>query len=796
MATEYRLQDLIDIPRHQALLDCLYVSSGIPSAIIDLEGTVLTWSGGADLCNKFHRCHPATLRDCIQSDVSIAAGTASQGVQTQITCPRGLTDTATPLIIEGRHLANVFTGQVFLEPPDREFFRRQAAQFGFDETEYLKALDQAPLITQKQLDEYLAFMAQLTEQLAQQGLTRLRSTKTQEMLRESESNFRAFFESIGDLIVVCSPDGHIRFTNEAVSRTLGYSEAELATMQILDLRPPDSHAQVREYREAMLRGEREHCPLPLLRKDGEQVPVETRVRQGTWNGAECLFVVSKNLTAEVEARQRFERLFRRNPNLMALTALPGKAFFDVNDTFLESLGYAKDEILGKTPGELKLFPDVARQAAVARELEDSGSFSDVELQVRRKDGTVLDGIFSGEVIVHQGRTFLLTAMTDITDRKRLEEAGRSLQHQLMQSQKLESLGTLAGGVAHDMNNVLGAILGLASASIEAQPLDSPTRRTLETIVTAAERGGKMVKSLLTFARQSPAAEEELDMNALLQEEVRLLERTTLAKVQLVTDLAPDLRPVRGDSSALTHALMNLCVNAVEAMPENGTLTLRTRNVEGDLIEIRVEDTGRGMTPEVLAKAMDPFFTTKEVGKGTGLGLPIVHSTVTAHKGSIDIQSEAGLGTRVTVRLPACAATLRRQRPESELHSSARAETLTILVVDDDELVQGMMKAVLTSMGHQVTLAPRGEAALTLLEAGYRPDVVILDMNMPGLGGAGTLRGLRSLCPMVPVLLATGRADQAALGMVEADAHVTLLSKPFSIRQMREQIAAALAHGAR
>ena len=175
----------------------------------------------------------------------------------------------------------------------------------------------------------------------------------------------------------------------------------------------------------------------------------------------------------------------------------------------------------------------------------------------------------------------------------------------------------------------------------------------------------MVKSLLNFARQSPTEEHELDMNAILREEVELLERTTLAKIRLEMDLASDLRPILGDASALTHAFMNLCVNAVDAMPENGTLTLRTRNVDNDWIEVLVEDTGTGMPREVLEKAMDPFFTTKGVGKGTGLGLSMVYSTVKAHRGQIEIQSEPGQGTRVRMRFPACEPMVRPSEPAVE-----------------------------------------------------------------------------------------------------------------------------------
>ncbi|MFZ1614511.1 MAG: ATP-binding protein, partial [Holophaga sp.] len=302
-------------------------------------------------------------------------------------------------------------------------------------------------------------------------------------------------------------------------------------------------------------------------------------------------------------------------------------------------------------------------------------------------------------------------------------------------------------------------------------------------------GGKMVKSLLSFARQSPAENNKLDMNAILKEQVALLERTTLAKVRLQIDLETDLRPIMGDASALTHAFMNLCVNAVDAMPGNGILTLHTRNVDNDWIEVVVEDNGVGMPKEVLEKAMEPFFTTKETGKGTGLGLSMVFSTVKAHRGQMAIESEPGQGTRVMLRFPACALEAPAQaEPAVAEATMAPQGSLKVLLVDDDDLIQGSVQAILEILGHPaVKTALSGEEALTALQAGFEPDLVILDMNMPGLGGIGTLPRLRALCPQVPVLLATGRVDQMALSLAAAHPGITLLAKPFGLRELQKHL---------
>ena len=386
---------------------------------------------------------------------------------------------------------------------------------------------------------------------------------------------------------------------------------------------------------------------------------------------------------------------------------------------------------------------------------------------------------------------VLGIFDDITDRKQAEEDRARLQSQLQQVQKMESLGNLAGGVAHDMNNVLGAILGLATAQLDTHRPGSPTYQVFETIIKAAERGGKMVKSLLSFSRKTAAEEKPLDLNQLLQEEVALLERTTLAKVQIQMDLATGLRPMRGDESALTHALMNLCVNAVDAMPDGGALILRTRNVDPAWIEVQVEDTGAGMSPEVLARAMDPFFTTKEVGKGTGLGLSMVYSTVKAHGGRIELQSEIGKGTCVTAVFPACTPESPEGGSPAEDGGGTTAEGLLVLVIDDDDLIQASVGTVLKALGFRTLAAFSGEEGLAQVEAGERPDVVILDMNMPGMGGVGTLPRLRALLPSLPVLLATGRVDQTALDLMKSDSNTVLLSKPFTLTEVKAKLKAIL-----
>ena len=459
------------------------------------------------------------------------------------------------------------------------------------------------------------------------------------------------------------------------------------------------------------------------------------------------------------------------------------------------LGYEDGELAGRNWFDTCLPPEV--RAAVKEDYLQilagpPGTVKINENLVVRKDGARRLVVWHDSPLTDaQGRvTGMLSSGEDITLRRREEAEKAALEIQLQQSQRMESIGSLAGGVAHDMNNVLGAILGMASAHFEGLPEASPARQAMGTIIRAAERGGKMVKGLLSFARMSTSHDEEVDLNALLQEEIHLLERTTLAKVQLDIALAPDLQPIRGDAGALNHAFMNICINAVDAMPEPGTLAIRTRNVESGQVEVQVRDTGQGMTREVLARALNPFFTTKPQGKGTGLGLSMVYSTVQAHGGTLEIQSEPGQGTVVTTRFPACSPLA--PAPAFEAKPGLEApRNLRVLLVDDDDLVRSSMEAVLEELGHVPVLAASGEEALRTLQEDLPFDLVIMDMNMPGLGGSGTLPRLRALRPSLPVLLATGRVDQTARDLMADHPPVAILPKPFSLKDLHLNIQSLL-----
>jgi PAS domain S-box-containing protein len=521
-----------------------------------------------------------------------------------------------------------------------------------------------------------------------------------------------------------------------------------------------------------------------------------------WNARRLSQVDAQRRRAVAERRRsedRFRTIFEQAPMGIGLLDSRTGRILEVNAKYSEILDQPREELASLDwmrithPDDVQ--PDLDQ---MGRLLAGEISAFQLDKRLMRTDGSVIWVRLT--VVPIQVETAAtphhLAMIEDITARKRAEEERQRLHGQILQAQKMESLGCLAGGVAHDMNNVLGAILGLASASVEEMAPDSLDRQAMATIIKAAERGGKVVKGLLSFARETPAEVRELNLNEILQEQARLLAHTTLSKVHLVLDLANDLRPIQGDTGSLTHALMNLCVNALDAMPDGGTLALRSRNTGPASVEVQVEDTGAGMSPEVLARAMDPFFTTKGMGKGTGLGLAMAYRTVKAHHGQMELRSQPGQGTCVTLEFPATEPVVRAPAAPEAAPPAAGPGGLQVLVVDDDELIQRSVGMLLDVLGHAPVIAVSGEQALQKIQAGLRPDLVILDMNMPGLGGKGTLPRLRALFPHLPVLLATGRVDQTALDLVESDPNTFLLAKPFSMQDLRVKIAAVARSGGR
>lgn len=618
----------------------------------------------------------------------------------------------------------------------------------------------------------------------------------------SPERVRALLDHSCDILSLMDREGRLIYNSPAAQRLHGFAPEEMANRNTFDFFHPEDAPAVSAVFQSCLRqpGTPVRVEYRYACKDGSWIWMEAvAVNLLEHPSVQAIVVNSRDISERVEAQaalraseQSADRILDTLPDILAVLDGQGR-ILKVNQAWRDSAraegspagfswtGASYLDVCGQAIGlDAGLLPAVAeglqsilqgRQTAFTLECPVS---PEKEPRWFRVHLTRLQGAEPA---------CLVASHLDISSLKAAEEQRLQLERILHRSQKMESLGSLAGGVAHEMNNVLASILGMSSMHQEIQPPDTAVHHAFSIITKASIRGGGVVRRLLDFARQNLAESAPVNMNILVQEEILLLERTTLGQIRFASELDPDLRPMLGDATALVHALMNLSLNAIDAMPQGGCLTFRTRNASPDGVEVDVEDTGTGMCAEVMEKAMDPFFTTKPVGKGTGLGLSIVYSTVKAHQGTVELQSEPGKGTRVRLRFPAflrpAAAPVCAQAP-----AKAAAESLDILLVDDDELILATQAPVIECLGHRVSLARTGEQSLQLLQSGYLPQVVILDLNMPGMGGPATLSRLRESLPGVPVILATGCVDEASEDLARAFARVRLLAKPFSMKELQ------------
>ncbi len=396
---------------------------------------------------------------------------------------------------------------------------------------------------------------------------------------------------------------------------------------------------------------------------------------------------------------------------------------------------------------------------------------------------------------------------NITERKLAEEENLALQDQLQQSQKMEAIGRLAGGVAHDINNVLGAIMGSASVlAVESDPHD-PHVEDIENILMACRKGRDLTRDLLGFARKGKYVKESIFLNDVAIEAKALLTRTIPRTIRVELNLDEDIEFIEGDRSQIHHALMNVCINAADAMQDSGSLTISScmslldetqcasmGGEPGTYVELSISDTGVGMDEKTVKKVFEPFFTTKPKGEGTGLGLSMVYGVIKNHGGAIKIESQLGVGTVVTIYLPAVPERALPARKNQEPRVSSHPELGAILLVDDEQIIRSSARRLLKKLGYQVLLAENGRRALEIYSK--KKDeifIVFLDLIMPEVDGLQTFRDLREIDPDANIILFSGYSkDEKVEALLEAGA-VGFIQKPFDLTGLSIAMKKAIRH---
>jgi PAS domain S-box-containing protein len=656
--------------------------------------------------------------------------------------------------------------------------------------------------------------------------------RLEEHLKSSEANFRAFFETIDDLIAVATPGGQIIFTNQALRSALGYSPEELSGMLLMDLHPREMWKEVERARDAMFRGTLEASTLPVITKNEILIPVETRIWSGSWNGADCVFSVSKNLSLEQEAQQRFEHLFRRNPALMAVSSLSDYCYSDVNDAFLKTLGFTKEEVIGRTANELGLAPDPASDAVVLGKLKREGRITDVEARIRRKDGEILHGLFSAEVINSHGKQYYLTVMIDITDRKRaLEEMQRytevlgeakkaledksvrlaqSVQELELQKARAEEATRIKSeflaNMSHEIRTPMNGVIGMTGLLLDTELTDEQ-RGFAEIVRASSESLLALINDILDLskieAKKLHLESHDFDLPGLLDDfGAAMAMRAHERGIELLCAADPDVPAlVRGDSGRLRQILTNLTGNAIKFTPA-GEVAIHVSLVQNGgrdvLLRFAVRDTGIGIPAHKIGMLFEKFTQVDSSStrkyEGTGLGLAISKQLAELMGGEVGVTSVENEGSEFwfTVRL--------EKQPEE--NGPERVALIPLpparaLIVDDNRAGGAILRARLTSWGLRPSVVESGPDALLALKTAlvdFDPfQIAVIDMHMPGMDGDALAREITSdeFLAETRLVMLTSMGTRSDARKVEESGVAAYLTKPVRFQELHAMLAHAL-----
>lgn len=618
-------------------------------------------------------------------------------------------------------------------------------------------------------------------------------------LRESEERYRQVVERFPEMVSILQ-DGKIEYINPSgVKLFRGTSPDDLVGRPVMDLVHPDSR-DLAEKRLRDLMEEGKETPqeeAKFLRLDGTVVDVEVFAISTAYRGRPAVLGIIKDIT---ERKRAEEALRSSSETLQALVNSSPLAIvtFDPdgnirmwNPAAERMFGWKAEEVIGRPHPIVPV--DKQEEFGELREFAlGGGMFTDRELCRLRKDGSYIDISVSTAPLrdVSGAISSIMSIITDISERKRAEEALRLSEEQLRQAQKMEAVGRLAGGIAHDFNNLLMAITGYSELLLERVGDNEPMWREIDEIRKAGVRAASLTRQLLAFSRRQVLQPKLLDLNTVVLSVERMLRRLIGEDVELVTALGEELGKVKADPGQIEQVIMNLAVNSRDAMPGGGKLVLRTANVDvskgdasrsfdvpaGVWVMLSVSDTGTGMSEEVKAHLFEPFFTTRE--KGTGLGLATVYGIVRQSGGHVRVDSEPGRGTTMEIYLPRLSGTADLQE-ETSTPAGFSGGRETILVAEDEDMVRDLVCEILKRSGYTVLEARNGEEALEVAARHLDPiHLVVTDMVMPRMGGHDLAERLVPLRPEMKVLFMSGYTDKVSLHHRVLNREAAFLQKPF------------------
>jgi two-component system cell cycle sensor histidine kinase/response regulator CckA len=571
----------------------------------------------------------------------------------------------------------------------------------------------------------------------------------------------------------------VRNLRSSLERVLQRKVVDTMAVQKYDIRRPKEEGGGYE--------ERYWSPVntPVLGPDGEvcyiihSVQDVTEVVRLKRKGIE-----QEQLVEEIKTDERFRKAFNANPDPMTIATIADGRYIDVNQSFVRITGYRREEVIGRTSLEMKFWENSEARAEFIGILKKRGSVRNLEITFLTKSGARRAGVNSAEIIEVAGQDCVITIFKDITDQKILEQ-------QLRQAQKMEAIGQLTGGIAHDFNNLLSVILGFSESLAEDLVVNRPLQKKCQQIHKAAQSAATLTRQLLAFSRQQVLDLKVMDLNAVVLDTENILRRLIGANIDLSTRLESSLGSIKADVGQIEQIIINLAVNARDAMPQGGRLSIETANIDlgedyarlhpplqpGPYVALSVSDTGIGMDASTQARIFEPFFTTKEIGRGTGLGLSTVYGVVRQSGGHIWVYSELGQGTTFRMYLPRIDESPVLEKPSPVLAKRFRG-TETILLVEDNDALRELTHSLLAESGYSVLDADTPEKAMQIAREHKGPiHLLLTDIVMPGINGRVLADKLAPVRPGLKVIYMSGYTGFTHRGLVSSES--VLLQKPIT-----------------
>ncbi len=643
--------------------------------------------------------------------------------------------------------------------------------------------------------------------------------RTEALLRESQKHYRLVADFTYDWEYWLDPSGAFQYVSPSCERVSGYPPSFFLNdpQALLHIVHPEDRERFISHTTTSNRTDHGPCEseFRIIRKDGSlrwinHVCTSVYTDDGTFIGrrGSNRDITDQRLAQEAvrETEARFRTAFENAAVGMALVD-SGGVYLETNAAMAAMIGYATSELVGRKVADFTHPEDLERRGRFIDDLlEGKLTSGEHERRFIHRDGSIVYTLLWATVQRDEkGRfQYFISLIQNITKRVLAQQDKERLETQLQQAQKMESLGTLAGGIAHDFNNILGVIIGSSELLAVTDAVEESARGSLSNILSAAQRARDLVRQILAFSRHAQQEKILLNFKALIKEAFEFLRASLPTTIQLHQQIEPRVGMIMADPTQMQQILLNLCTNAAHAMEKTGgALHVRLSNATlteadvrfdsglepGEFVKLEVTDTGHGIDPGIINRIFDPYFTTKEKGKGTGLGLAVVHGIVKAHGGTIKVSSEIGQGTSIQVFLPAMEGQV---RPERRIAPDLPRGNERVLLVDDEKVLADIEKRMLNMLGYQVEIRTSPVEALEAFRANSRRfDLVITDMTMPQLTGLNLARKILEIRPGVPIILCTGFSEQASEQTVLTIGIRKLLLKPLAMESLALAVREAL-----